>query len=107
MKSLNKALRKWLLERRVRGMALAEKLNCSRQYISEISKMETGLSLAKWEEMCFIKSLFWSEDDCVIQYHPPKSDYVNNHQYCLHMWRPIEQSLPTPPSFMVGKAGAA
>ena len=60
-----------------------------------------------WEEMCFIKSLFWSEDDCVIQYHPPKSDYVNNHQYCLHMWRPIEQSLPTPPSFMVGKAGAA
>ncbi|MCR4532718.1 hypothetical protein NUV62_17465 [Acinetobacter venetianus] len=60
-----------------------------------------------WEEMCFIKSLFWGEDDCVIQYHPPKSDYVNNHQYCLHMWRPIEQSLPTPPSFMVGKAGAA
>ena len=60
-----------------------------------------------WEEMCFIKSLFWSEDDCVIQYHPPKSDYVNNHQYCLHMWRPIEQSLPTPPSFMVGKEGAA
>ena len=60
-----------------------------------------------WEEMCFIKSLFWSEDDCVIQYHPPKSDYVNNHQYCLHMSRPIEQSLPTPPSFMVGKEGAA
>lgn len=60
-----------------------------------------------WEEMCFIKSLFWSEDDCVIQYHPPKSDYVNNHPYCLHLWRPIEQSLPTPPSFMVGKAGAA
>ena len=51
MKSLNKALRKWLLERRGRGMALAEKLNCSRQYISEISKMGTGLSLAKLEEI--------------------------------------------------------
>ena len=51
MKSLNKALRKWLLERRARGMALAEKLNCSRQYISEISKMETGLSLVKWDEI--------------------------------------------------------
>ena len=51
MKSLNKALRKWLLERRGRGMALAKKLNCSRQYISEISKIETGLSLAKWDEI--------------------------------------------------------
>lgn len=51
MKSLNKTLRKWLLERRGRGMALAEKLGCSRQYISEISKMETGLSLAKWDEI--------------------------------------------------------
>ena len=51
MKSLNKALRERLLERRGRGMALAEKLNCSRQYTSEISKMETGLSLAKWYEI--------------------------------------------------------
>lgn len=51
MKSLNKALREWLLERRGRGMALAKKLNCSKQYISEISKMETGLSLAKWDEI--------------------------------------------------------
>ncbi len=31
MKSLNKTLRKWLLERRGRGMALAGELNCSRQ----------------------------------------------------------------------------
>lgn len=51
MKSLNKTLRKWLLERRGRGMALAGELNCSRQYISEISKIETGLSLAKWGEI--------------------------------------------------------
>ncbi|QIC70775.1 hypothetical protein [Acinetobacter indicus] len=51
MKSLNQALREWLLERRGRGMVLAKKLNCSKQYISEISKMETGLSLAKWDEI--------------------------------------------------------
>ena len=30
-----------------------------------------------WEEMCQIKALFWDEDDCVIQYHPPRSEYVN------------------------------
>jgi hypothetical protein len=23
-----------------------------------------------WREMCFIKSLFWDEEDVVIQYHP-------------------------------------
>ena len=25
-----------------------------------------------WEEMCFIKDLFWNSDECVVQYHPPK-----------------------------------
>lgn len=60
-----------------------------------------------WEEMCFIKNLFWDEEDCVVQFHPSKKDYVNNHPYCLHLWRPTEGMMPTPPNFMVGKAGAA
>jgi hypothetical protein len=56
-----------------------------------------------WEEMCVIKSRFWdSEEDCVIQYHPPKSEYVNNHPYCLHLWRPTEMQIPIPSSYMVG-----
>ena len=55
-----------------------------------------------WDEMCQIKALFWDEDDCVIQYHPPRSEYVNNHPNCLHLWRPIGVSLPMPPSIMVG-----
>jgi len=25
-----------------------------------------------WNEMCFIKDLFWDDEDCIIQYHPPK-----------------------------------
>ena len=40
-----------------------------------------------WEEMSKIKELFWGDDDFVVQMHPPKSDYVNNHPYCLHLWR--------------------
>lgn len=55
-----------------------------------------------WDEMCQVKDLFWGEDDCVIQYHPPKSEYVNNHPYCLHLWRPIGQYLPVPDSLLVG-----
>lgn len=38
-----------------------------------------------WKEMCQVKDLFWDDTDCVVQYHPPKSDYVNNHPYCLHL----------------------
>lgn len=55
-----------------------------------------------WEEMCQIKALFWDDDDCVIQYHPPKSEYVNNHSYCLHLWRPVGITLPMPDSILVG-----
>lgn len=55
-----------------------------------------------WEELCAVKNLFWDEDDCVMQLHPPKSDYVNNHSYCLHLWRPIGIEIPVPPSWMVG-----
>jgi hypothetical protein len=55
-----------------------------------------------WAEMCQVKDLFWDEEDCVVQYHPPRSDYVNHHPYVLHLWRPIGVTLPRPPSIMVG-----
>ena len=52
-----------------------------------------------WDEMCQIKDLFWDEEDCVVQYHPAKADYVNIHNHCLHLWR--TEGIPTPPTFMV------
>lgn len=55
-----------------------------------------------WEEMCMIKNLFWSEEDCVIQYHPPKSQYVNNVGNCLHLWKPTNSNIPIPDSWLVG-----
>jgi hypothetical protein len=55
-----------------------------------------------WTEMCFVKDLFWSEDECVIQFHPPRSEYVNNHPYCLHLWRPSDGHVRLPPSILVG-----
>jgi hypothetical protein len=55
-----------------------------------------------WDEMCQVKALFWDDEDCVIQYHPPKSEYVNNHPYCLHLWRPLRAEVPLPDSFLVG-----
>ena len=55
-----------------------------------------------WKEMCWIKELFFDEEEVVIQYHPRKSDYVNLHPFCLHMWRPTTVELPLPPPIAVG-----
>jgi len=59
-----------------------------------------------WDEMCFIKNMFWDEDDLVIQFHPPKSEYVNCHKYCLHLWRKTNTNnfCETPPKLFVGPA---
>ena len=58
-----------------------------------------------WAEMCKIKDIFWDAEDCVIQYHPAKSEYVNNHPNVLHLWRPTEHVIPTPDSMLVGIKG--
>ncbi len=56
-----------------------------------------------WAEMCKIKDLFWDDEDCVIQYHPSKSEYVNNHKFTLHLWKPTNgMQIPIPDSLMVG-----
>lgn len=43
--------------------------------------------LPTWEEMCFIKELFWEDDEEVVQIHPRKDDYVSETE-ALHLWRP-------------------
>lgn len=55
-----------------------------------------------WLEMCHIKEIFWDADDLVVQFHPRKSEYVNNHANTLHLWRPIGIEIPTPPASTVG-----
>ncbi len=57
-----------------------------------------------WREMCSIKDLFWDEEDLVIQYHPPKSEYINCHPRTLHLWRKAgtNKFCDTPPSYLIG-----
>lgn len=54
-----------------------------------------------WEEMEFVKRLFFHPTEAVMQLHPPVSDHVNIHPFCLHLWRPHRQQIPTPPRSMV------
>ena len=58
-----------------------------------------------WDDMCKIKDMFFEEEETVVQYHPAKSEYVNNMPNCLHLWRPLVDVMPTPPSIMVGIKG--
>ncbi len=51
-----------------------------------------------WDEMCWVKGLFWGEDELVLQFHPPASVYVSHHQYCLHLWKPVGVEIPLPPT---------
>lgn len=55
-----------------------------------------------WAMMRKIKDLFWNDEDVVVQYHPAKSQYVNNHAGCLHLWSPTDQPFPVPNSILVG-----
>ena len=55
-----------------------------------------------WDEMCFVKDLFFDPEETVIQFHPPDSQYVNRHPNCLHMWRCPTINFPIPPSVCVG-----
>jgi hypothetical protein len=63
--------------------------------------ISTRRRVPNWQEMCFVKDLFWDEEECVVQFHPPRSEYVNNHPHVLHLWRQ-KAGFPMPPSILVG-----
>ena len=54
-----------------------------------------------WAEMDKIKRMFWNNDEAVIQLHVPRSQHVNVHPNCLHLWRPIDVAIPLPPMIAV------
>lgn len=56
-----------------------------------------------WKEMCCVKDLFWEEEEVVIQFHPAKSSYINNHPNCLHLWKCRGSEFkPLPPEILIG-----
>lgn len=50
-----------------------------------------------WEEMDFIKRIFWRDDETVMQLHVARSQHINIHQFCLHLWKPTKERVPVPP----------
>lgn len=74
--------------------------------MNEFEFEHVSVSLANrcpsWAEMCRVKELFWDDEDVVVQFHPKKSQYVNNMPFCLHLWRWTKGDFPTPKTIEVG-----
>jgi len=54
-----------------------------------------------WPEMEQVKRFFFRDTECAMQLHVPVSDHLSLHPNCLHLWRPHNDSIPRPPSWMV------
>ena len=63
--------------------------------------VSTSKRCPTWDEMNYIKDLFFSPNETVVQFHPAVSEYVNLHVYTLHLWRPLFAKIPLPPKDMV------
>lgn len=55
-----------------------------------------------WMEMDYVKRLFWADDETVIQMHVPRKLHINQHEFCLHLWKPTKTKIPLPPMKTVG-----
>jgi len=60
-----------------------------------------GAKLPSWNEMNTVKDLFWDQEETVVQYHPKKSEYIDNAQV-LHLWKKQGVDLELPPKIMLG-----
>jgi len=54
-----------------------------------------------WHEMAWVVSLFWEDDETVVQFHPRKDRHINAHPYCLHLWKRRNEEFVLPPSGLI------
>jgi hypothetical protein len=67
--------------------------------------VSTPIRCPTWEEMAWVKDLFFEDEEPVMQLHPPKSRYVNYHPHCLHLWKPTNFEIVLPPEIAIGPVG--
>lgn len=58
--------------------------------------------IPSWECMNEMKEMFFNDDEECFQFHPKKENYINNNEYCLHIWRRTDGQMMTPPHILVG-----
>lgn len=53
-----------------------------------------------WEDMRWVKAIFFRRDEWAVEYHPPDAKHIS-HAEVLHLWRPQAAELLAPPEWMV------
>ena len=66
------------------------------EHVSVYAKSDGKDRVTTWPEMYKVKNKFWDEEYAVVQFHHPKSSYVNSHPFSLHLWRPIKVDIILP-----------
>jgi len=46
-----------------------------------------------WDEILDVRYTFFGEQEEVMQVLPPKSEYINVHKNCFHLWCPVGRRL--------------
>jgi len=64
--------------------------------------VSTGHRCPTFEELKWIKGLFWDKEETVVHFFPKESQYVNCHPYTLHLWKKQGVDHELPPSVFVG-----
>ena len=66
-----------------------------------VTRFDKPNKTPSWDMMNYVKDLIWRDDETVVQYHPAKSEYVNIHPGCLHLWKLAAGKYVTPPLYCV------
>ena len=51
--------------------------------------------IPKYSEVCKVKEMFFGTE-AVYEIHPKEEDYINEHPYVLHLWKPTNKEMPLP-----------
>lgn len=97
--NINKRGENWLSGSITLAASKLKTINAIYSYGGEwehCSVVAQGGRIPEWDDMCRIKDIFWGDEETVYQIHPPKSEYVNLVDNCLHLWRPTSGKIVLP-----------
>jgi hypothetical protein len=57
--------------------------------------------LPDWMVLRRLKEAFYADEEWACQYFPAREEYINDCQWCLHLWSPLNDTLPTPSFVLV------
>ncbi len=58
-------------------------------------------STPTWDDMEHLRSLFFDDDETVMQLSVPRTDHINVHPHVLHLWKPLHCAIPVPHKILV------